>query len=326
MNKHHVVLALSGGMDSGVLLADLVAKANGTHPLKSRPHPGMVIHPFLFQYGSKHNKLERLAAVDLLDYYYPLLLKEQHGSVREVVFVGKPSALTDPDKKVPEGNYNDENMKQTVVPGRNTIFFADMLSYAESLNEPATIMLGVHAGDHHIYPDCRPEWVQTADKLAAVSSEGRVRVVAPFQGFDKAKIVERGLKLNFPFELTRTCYTDDKVACGKCGSCRERLEAFLKNNTPDPLKYQEGCLSCGIMHLKGDGSVPVMSREEDIPKNIKDLPRAHDIVERFARVMKNGAANGVHLPTDIGNDLLQIMGTAAWHTFKYDLLKDTPLS
>lgn len=318
---HHYVLALSGGLDSGVLLAHLLANAKGK------------IHPFLFRYGSKHNALEREAALSILYYYSTRTPDERRGEITEVDLGGAygQSALTDSAKPVPEGHYSGENMRQTVVPGRNTLFLAEMLAYAESLEGTATIMLGVHAGDHHIYPDCRPAWVEAANKLARASSEDRVIVVAPFVGFDKAWIVKRGLELKFPFALTRTCYTWNEIACGKCGSCTERLEAFYKNDKIDPLAYQNGCPICRFMHSPKNGSKPFLPEppKQDSPINpnqdVTKIPKAHDMIARFARVMENAAGNGKHLNPEIGNDLLNRCDTLARTVFKYDLFKDQPV-
>ena len=131
-------------------------------------------------------------------------------------------------------------MKKTVVPGRNLIFASVMASLAESI-EANEIALGVHAGDHHIYPDCRPEFIKTLDSVIYLSTDKKVEVVTPFVGLDKTLILLEGYNQHppVPYGLTRTCYKDQGTACGKCGSCRERLEAFASINKDDPIQYDK---------------------------------------------------------------------------------------
>jgi 7-cyano-7-deazaguanine synthase len=101
-----------------------------------------------------------------------------------------------------------------------------------------SLIIGVHQGDHAIYPDCRPEFIDAMNATLQLSDWNKVRLYAPFLVFDKAGIVKEGLVLNVPFENTWTCYKGREKACGKCGSCVERLEAFQLNNAKDPLDYE----------------------------------------------------------------------------------------
>lgn len=216
-----VVMALSGGMDSTTLLAYLLNKK-------------FEVHPVQFVYGSKHNKYE-LIAVERIAHHYnlpsvPVLNLEQ--AFRKI-----ESGLLLTGGDIPEGHYNDSNMSKTVVPGRNSIFISFMTGIAESIGA-AGVAIGVHAGDHHIYPDCRNDYILAMNEAMKKASDGKVEVWAPFQLLDKAKIVEEGMFLNVPYFLTRTCYKDQPIACGKCGSCRERLEAFEMNEIPDPVEYE----------------------------------------------------------------------------------------
>jgi 7-cyano-7-deazaguanine synthase len=131
-------------------------------------------------------------------------------------------------------------MSQTVVPGRNIIFLSIMTGIAWS-NEASIVAVGVHAGDHEIYEDCRAGFVAAMNAAVIQGSGDRVRLEAPFQYLDKAGILKIGYSLNraVPYELTRTCYKDQEVSCGRCGSCGERLLAFHSIGKEDPVQYED---------------------------------------------------------------------------------------
>jgi 7-cyano-7-deazaguanine synthase len=112
-----------------------------------------------------------------------------------------------------------------------------MAGLAESKNMEA-LAIGEHAGYHFIYPDCRPEFITAMEKAIISSSPGINGILAPFINKGKEEIVEIGHRIKVPFELTRTCYKDQPIACGKCGSCDERLQAFKACNIEDPIRYQ----------------------------------------------------------------------------------------
>jgi len=222
-----VVVGLSGGMDSTTLLGFLLNKEYS-------------VECCTFTYGSKHNKWESQAALAVVDFY-----RQQHYHVGHhrfdltEVFSDFKSDLLLTGGDIPEGHFESEVMKQTVVPGRNLIMSSIMLGLAESI-KATYIALGVHSGDHHIYPDCRPAFVNALREVAEVQTEGKVTVSAPFQMYNKEQILGLGYSLDpiVPYYETRTCYKDQKVSCGKCGSCQERLEAFASINRKDPLKYE----------------------------------------------------------------------------------------
>ena len=221
MSDKTVLLALSGGLDSAVLLAYLL-------------HEGYSPECVGFYYGSKHNAIENEAAKKIAAHYsVNLTMIDISG-----VMAHFKSDLLLSGGAIPEGHYNDETMSRTVVPARNMIFYSILVGLAESrrINHLA---LGVHQGDHHIYPDCRPDFINAMKYAGVLATEGKVKGIAPFSHWNKADIVRVGLELNVPFELTRTCYKTDEVACGKCGSCTERLEAFALNNAIDPIQYQK---------------------------------------------------------------------------------------
>jgi len=220
----NVVLALSGGLDSSVM----VAQANKEHNI-------LLV---TFRYRSKHNFWESLAARKIMLHY-----KLDGIEVNAIdCFIGSKSALmSHGDIAIPEADFNDPVQKQTIVPGRNLVFASILAGLAQSQFQKSEVWLGMHVGDFAIYPDCTPTWYENVYRAIYTQSEGRVILRAPWidEHLDKAGIVKKGLELRVPFELTRTCYKDQEIACGKCGACRERIEAFEKNKTHDPLPYQD---------------------------------------------------------------------------------------
>ena len=222
------VIGLSGGMDSAVLLGILLEQ-------------GYEVHCCVFTYGSKHNKYENQAAVEIIKYYQQWYGDNVvcHFFDLEDTFSHIQSDLLLTGGEIPEGHYEDASMKKTVVPGRNMIFASIMAGVAESI-EAECIALGVHSGDHAIYPDCRHEFIKALDCAIYLSTDKTVQVVTPLVQDDKASILVKGYALNVeaPIHLTRTCYKDQEYACGKCGSCQERLEAFSIINKKDPVRYE----------------------------------------------------------------------------------------
>jgi len=218
------VLSLSGGLDSSTLLTRLIALEVTK------------VIPVIFTYGSKHNKYENQAALALCEYYKvkPYLFD------LTAVMAGFKSNLLLAGGPIPEGHYNDASMAQTVVPGRNSIFITILAGFAESMGANQ-VALAVHAGDHHIYPDCRPDFMAAMQTTILLSSSGKVGLYHPYLRYTKDEIVSEGLNMGTPYHLTRTCYKDQEIACGKCGSCRERLEAFELNNRQDPISYIYAC-------------------------------------------------------------------------------------
>jgi 7-cyano-7-deazaguanine synthase len=138
---------------------------------------------------------------------------------------------------IPEGHYQEESMRQTVVPGRNLLFISVLAAIAQSKGMER-VWLGIHAGDHFIYPDCRRVFFVGARSAVEESSAGAVSLYAPFLTGNKTNIIKYGTYVGVPYHLTRTCYSDQLIACGRCGSCQERLEAFSQCGIADPLKYQ----------------------------------------------------------------------------------------
>jgi len=222
------VIGLSGGMDSSTLLGMLL-------------EDNVKVHACHFQYGSKHNPYEKRAMDRVLEYYtskkFPI---EVHRfDVGSSIFKMFDSHLLLDGDEIPEGHFESSNMKQTVVPGRNTIFAAIMLGLAQTVCAD-TIALGVHAGDHVIYPDCRASYIQSLHTTIQEASDGAVNISAPFLDMDKSDILTLGYGLTYPvpYHRTRTCYKPQLRACGRCGSCQERLEAFEKVGKVDPIVYK----------------------------------------------------------------------------------------
>ena len=207
------VLALSGGLDSATLLALLLEKDN----------TGVL--PVFFRYGSKHNQWEEDAAIKVAAHYGVTLHRVDLVSV----FASVQSALLAHDpRSIPGEEYTADSMALTLVPGRNLLFASVLASFAESRGMPR-VALATHAGDHHLYPDCRPSFNEALDRTIQESSGGTVRLYTPFSAMDKAAVVAEGVRLGVPFALTRSCYAGGGEPCGTCGTCRERQAAFAAN-------------------------------------------------------------------------------------------------
>ncbi len=223
-NQKAVVMGLSGGMDSATVLGYYY-------------NQGYKIYPLFFYYGSKHNRYEQQMAIKLSQYFKTEPLK-----IVNLDFISKlfKSNLLQGQGEIPEGYYTDSNMALTVVPGRNCIFIAIMAGYAESVGAEI-VAVGTHMGDHSIYPDCRPSFINAINTAIQQSSEYKVRIETPIQMLNKTGILRMGYSFDtpVPYEYTRTCYKDQELSCGKCGSCTERLEAFQNIGIKDPIQYQK---------------------------------------------------------------------------------------
>ncbi|EON92130.1 queuosine biosynthesis protein QueC [Marinobacter lipolyticus SM19] len=215
-----VVVIYSGGMDSFTLL----------HLARARGHQ---VHALSFDYGQRHvRELE-----------YARNVCEEAGIPHKVIDISAlgavmaGSALT-ADVDVPEGHYEEDSMKATVVPNRNMILLSLATGYAVTAGAGA-VWYGAHGGDHAIYPDCRPEFVEKMDAVCRVANYEPVAIEAPFMAMDKSAILAEGLKLNLDYSQTWTCYNGRDRACGRCGSCVERREAFATHGLVDPLPYED---------------------------------------------------------------------------------------
>jgi 7-cyano-7-deazaguanine synthase len=217
------VAIVSGGMDS-VTLAYLLASE------------GCDLHLLSFDYGQRHRKELEFAAS------CAGLLGARHDVVdlSSLTDLLKGSALTDAGVAVPDGHYAQENMKITVVPNRNAMMLA--IAYAVAVAEGAEVIgAGIHAGDHAIYPDCRPAFAEAFDAMQRLAVEGFGRpdlhLYTPFVSITKANIVTIGHRLGVDYARTWSCYKGGEVHCGTCGTCVERKEAFELAGVPDPTRY-----------------------------------------------------------------------------------------
>lgn len=215
--KRGLVL-LSGGMDSTVLMHSL-------------HRDGMDLHAISFNYKQRHHREIILASwqadslsVPFTEVYMDLNL------------LG--SSQTSMDVKVPHGHYAADNMKTTVVPNRNMFMLSCAAAYAISRDIPQ-IFIAAHAGDHDIYPDCRAEFIASFNETVRLGNYTSAEVVTPFINVSKAAIVSLGLSLGVDFNHTHTCYEGNFIACGRCGTCVERLEAFALCGAEDPLDYAD---------------------------------------------------------------------------------------
>jgi len=218
MEKEKVVLILSGGLDSTTLLYDLIDR-------------GYDVRAVSFNYSQRHVrelKMARKTCKSLKIPHTVLSLK--------VLNQIAPSCLTRKDWDVPEGHYEDESMKQTVVPNRNMVMLSLATSYAIGIGAKR-LFYGAHSGDHALYPDCRKDFIDKMKEVIKICDWSPVELEAPYWNMDKGDIVMRGLKLGVNYKNTLTCYKGGKKSCGKCGSCTERLEAFKKANSDDPIEY-----------------------------------------------------------------------------------------
>lgn len=213
------VLIHSGGIDSTVLLAHLL-------------HQGREVHALSVDYGQRHRR-EIEAAREICNHYK---VPHRVADLRALAPLFGSNALTDDKVAVPEGHYEELSMKATVVPNRNMLLIAVAAAWAMSL-KAKSVAYGAHGGDHAIYPDCRPAFADALDQAIRLADWHEVSLERPFVGMDKTAIVKRGAELGVPFALTWSCYVGGAKHCGRCGTCVERKEAFLRSGVVDPTVY-----------------------------------------------------------------------------------------
>lgn len=210
------ILIYSGGLDSTTLLYEY------------RDNIALAVS---FDYGSKHNEREIECARKNC-----LKLGIEH-LVIPLEFMQKyfRSSLLKGGEDIPEGSYDDSNMQSTVVPFRNGIMLAIAAGLAESRGLDA-IMMANHGGDHAIYPDCRPEFVDAFGKAVETGTYNGVKLLSPYCDITKRDIALRGKALGIDYSLTYSCYKGGEKHCGKCGTCTERKEAL---EGFDPTEYED---------------------------------------------------------------------------------------
>jgi 7-cyano-7-deazaguanine synthase len=222
------VLLLSGGLDSTTLLALAVSK-------------GFLVHALSFRYGQRHD-LELEAA---------RRTAERYGALKHIIldidlrsFGG--SALTGGGLIPKDRPLDDKEIPVTYVPGRNTIFLAYAMAWAEVLGS-TDLFIGVNSLDYSGYPDCRPEYIESFERMAnlatrAAVSGNRLLIHAPLIRMSKREIIELGLSLGVDYAETMSCYDPnaDGAACGHCDACQLRRKGFAEAGVADPARYAAG--------------------------------------------------------------------------------------
>lgn len=217
MEKDSVII-FSGGMDSTTLLYDCRER---------------IALALSFDYGSRHNAKELAFAqwhcqqLGIPHIIIPLDFMQKYFT----------SSLLIGGEEIPEGHYADENMKSTVVPFRNGIMLAIAAGMAESRGLK-NVMMANHGGDHAIYPDCRPEFVDAMSAAISAGTYERLKILAPYTNITKTDIAIRGKQLGIDYAKTWSCYKGGEKHCGKCGTCVERREALAAAGIEDTTEYE----------------------------------------------------------------------------------------
>jgi 7-cyano-7-deazaguanine synthase len=218
-----ILAIVSGGLDSVTL----------AHSLRDYGHKVAIIS---FNYGQRHVKELHFAEICARD------IDGIHEIVdmRPLLQVFSGSSLTSESIEVPDGHYAAESMKLTVVPNRNAIMLNIACAFGISRGFDQ-IAIGVHGGDHYIYPDCRPNFIKSQKDTLKLANEGFLSddfdLISPFIDIDKAGIVEIGDRIGVQWENTWSCYKGGEIHCGSCGTCFERREAFAIAGVHDPTSY-----------------------------------------------------------------------------------------
>ncbi len=217
MNKD-AIMVLSGGMDSTTMLHE---------------YAGRIAVAVTFDYGSNHNAREiecaryncRALGIELVEV--------------KMGFIGRlfSSSLLSGAEAIPEGDYADEEMRSTVGPFRNGIVLAAAAGLAESRGLHK-VMMANHAGDHAIYPDCRPGFVEAMSRAISEGTYDHIEIEAPYTHLTKAEIAARGAALGVDYSHTYSCYKGGERHCGRCGTCRERRQAMAEAGLQDPTDYE----------------------------------------------------------------------------------------
>ena len=223
MSKKAIIL-LSGGLDSSTVLA--IAKSQGYE-----------CYAMTINYNQRHNA-ELKAASDIASFF----------GVKDFKIVDldlswlKNSALTNKDINIPENS--SSGIPVTYVPARNTMMMTLALAWAETIYSQ-DIFIGVNAVDYSGYPDCRPEYIESFQKMANLATKAaiegdKIKIHTPLIKLTKAQIIHEGIKNKVDYKKTVSCYqaSENGLACGKCDSCRLRKEGFRSAQIEDPTKYK----------------------------------------------------------------------------------------
>ncbi|MBD5234001.1 MAG: 7-cyano-7-deazaguanine synthase QueC [Bacteroidales bacterium] len=215
----NALMVLSGGMDSVTMLHEYAAEID------------LAVN---FSYGSNHNARELECArahckelgIELVEIDLSFIGKYFHSSL-----------LEGPDA-IPEGEYDFDNMKSTVVPFRNGIMLAAAAGLAESRGLEV-LMIANHSGDHALYPDCRQSFIDAMSKAVKEGTYEGITIKAPYTLLSKAEIALRGKFLGLDYSTTYSCYRGLEKHCGRCGTCRERRQALADAGITDTTEYEE---------------------------------------------------------------------------------------
>lgn len=219
--KHYrAIVIYSGGMDSFTMLHDV--------------RKSYAVYALTFDYGQRHGSKELACAKKVCQQYK---ISHKIVDITSINQLMQNSSLINSDLDIPEKNYEQESMQSTVVPNRNMILLSIATSYALSVNADK-VYYGAHSGDHEIYPDCRPEFVEALNKAIELCDWKKISIVAPYLYKSKADILKTGLSMGLDYSETWTCYKGREKACGKCGACKERLQAFALCNVKDFIAYE----------------------------------------------------------------------------------------
>ncbi len=212
------IIIVSGGVDSITLLYDKQDE---------------IALGISFDYGSNHNARE----IPFARYHCERLGIPHITIPLDFMHLYFKSSLLEGAAAIPEGHYADENMKSTVVPFRNGIMLSIAIGMAESRGLKK-VLIANHAGDHAIYPDCRPTFIEAIDRAAQEGTYVNAHVSAPYTNITKTGICEIGKRLGIDYSKTWSCYKGGEKHCGKCGTCVERHEAFTQAGIEDKTEYE----------------------------------------------------------------------------------------
>ena len=218
------VIALSGGMDSCVTTAIAKLEYNALYALHAN-------------YGQRTLKRELQAFNDVADYFG---IKEKLTvDFTHLTQIGG-SSLTDKNIDVSKADLSNNDIPTSYVPFRNSNILSACTSWAEVINAEA-IFIGAVYEDSSGYPDCRPDFYKTFEKVIEIGTKPstKIKIITPVIYLSKDEIVKKGIELKVPFHLTWSCYTNEEIACGVCDSCALRLRAFQKAGIEDPIEYRE---------------------------------------------------------------------------------------
>ena len=232
MSEKAIVLS-SGGLDSTTAIGEAINNYGKEN-----------VSTVSFFYGQKHNK--ELKCADKIAEYYDV--KHYVLDIQSLLQYSNCSLLKNSTEDIPHKSYadqieeNGEGKVSTYVPFRNGLMLSSAAALAQSIypEDDVKIYIGAHADDAagEAYADCSLYFILAMNQAISIGTYSKVSVYAPFVELNKSQVVKRGLELNVPYELTTSCYEGGEKACGECGTCFDRIEAFRLNGVEDPIEYK----------------------------------------------------------------------------------------